>query len=234
MPAAGVTRPQVVAPAAEPGDGGAVAFVRPGLRERKKRETRAALASAALRLAVELGPDGVTIDAISEAADVSPRTFFNYFATKDDAILGTDPSRATDVRALLADRPADEAPLAALLATFTAWSAPLIDHADEWSQRIRLLHEHPTLVPRYLASLAEVERELVAEMAGRCGLDPEADLYPALVVGVAVTAMRLAIHRWNGDARRQRLADVLDAAFADLARGLPDPAAAPRPRRART
>ena len=82
-----------------------------GLRERKKAETRRALSSAALRLARELGPDGVTIEAIAEAAGVSPRTFFNYFASKDDAIVGVTPAEASELVGDLIGRPEDEAPL---------------------------------------------------------------------------------------------------------------------------
>ena len=62
----------------------------PGLRERKKAETRAALHAAAVRLFLERGPADVTVSDICEAAGVSARTFFNYFDAKEEALLPWD------------------------------------------------------------------------------------------------------------------------------------------------
>ena len=70
-----------------------------GLRERKKLATRQALHEAALRLVAEHGLASVSIDDIAERADVSPRTFFNYFASKDDAVLGI-PLERSDAAAI--------------------------------------------------------------------------------------------------------------------------------------
>nr|BFF17902.1 hypothetical protein GCM10025730_14230 [Promicromonospora thailandica] len=61
-----------------------------GLRERKKRARRLALIDAAQHLVTEHGLDAVTVEMISARAGVSPRTFFNYFESKDDAVLGAD------------------------------------------------------------------------------------------------------------------------------------------------
>src|SRR4029453_2767518 len=87
--------------------------MREGLRQRKKAETHQALARAALRLADQLGPERVTAEAIAEAAGVSPRTFFNYFSSKEDAIVGIAPAQSSALLADLLARPEGEPPLAA-------------------------------------------------------------------------------------------------------------------------
>ena len=87
-----------------------------GLRERKKLATRHALHEAALHLVAAHGLDGVSVDDIAARADVSPRTFFNYFATKDDAVVGLDPAGPAEQAAALAGRPASESAVEALRA----------------------------------------------------------------------------------------------------------------------
>jgi AcrR family transcriptional regulator len=198
----------------------------PGRRERKKLATRRAIASAAVRLAAERGPDAVTVDEISRAADVSPRTFFNYFPTKEDAVLGVDPDRAAEVRDRLLARPEDESPLDTLLATLTEASHTLTERAEEWTLRTRLVQEHPSLFPRYVAGFAALESELVAAVARRSGLDPATDLYPRLVVAAALAAMRVAVDHWQATRAVDPSASVeelLADAFGRLASGLTPP-----------
>src|SRR6188768_3118960 len=80
-----------------------------GMRERKKLATRDALSAAALRLALEHGPQNVRVDDIAEAAGVSPRTYNNYFSSREQAIVGAlATERGQHVAAALRKRPTDE------------------------------------------------------------------------------------------------------------------------------
>ena len=197
-----------------------------GLRERKKAQTRRALTAAAIRLSIERGsPDRVTVEEISEAADVSPRTFFNYFSSKEDAVLGVDPERRTELRAELELRPADEAPVEALRAALLSTAEGIDENAELWAQRLQLVREHPTLSAGYVASFADFERGMVEAMAARLGLDPDADLYPAIVVATALTIMRVTVKHWQATDADTPLADLLDVAFDQLADGLALPPA---------
>jgi AcrR family transcriptional regulator len=85
-----------------------------GLRERKKLRTRQAIAAAALRLFAEHGYDETTIADIAAAADVSPRTFFSYFPSKEDVVFAEIDDRLAEVRERLAHRLAGESPLDAI------------------------------------------------------------------------------------------------------------------------
>jgi len=200
-----------------------------GLRERKKAETREALMSAALRLAEELGPDSVTVEAIAEAAGVSPRTFFNYFSSKDDAVAGMTPAHSSELLVGLTARPEDEAPLDALRGAAQDIAGRLEERAEDWMRRRKLFQRHPTLAARYAAGYGEVERGLVEEVARRTGLDPDLDTYPAVVVAAAMGAVRAAIGVWREREHPPPLAELLDEAFDRLAEGPtgPEPTSAP-------
>src|SRR5215208_3551950 len=127
-----------------------------GLRERKKAQTRQALTAAAIRLSIERGsPDRVTVEEISEAAEVSPRTFFNYFSSKEDAILGVDPERRAALRAELELRPEEESPVEALRAAVLAGVDDFDENGELWAQRLQLVREHPALSSGYVASFAD-------------------------------------------------------------------------------
>ena len=89
-----------------------------GLRERKKEKTRLALETAALALFAEKGFDGTTVDEIAEACDVSQRTFFRYYSTKEDVLFADGDERLESVLAEIAARPAGEQPIRTVQAAF--------------------------------------------------------------------------------------------------------------------
>jgi AcrR family transcriptional regulator len=194
-----------------------------GLRERKKAETRQGLMTAAVRLAEELGPERVTVEAIAEAAGVSPRTFFNYFQSKEDAIVGVSPTETIELLEDLAARPADEAPFDSLRAMALAAAARLEAKADDMMARHRLTQAHPSLAMRRAARFTEVERLLAEVIAERTGLDVDRDPYPMLAASAALSAIRVAMSAWQERDRRGPLVDLLDETFTLLALGLPSP-----------
>src|SRR5262249_28358853 len=122
-----------------------------GLRERKKLATRQALGAAAMRLAIERGLENVHVEDIAAAAQVSPRTFSNYFTNKYEAICALALDRTHRVGEALREQPADlnlwDATRNAILAIYgTATTAP--DPAV--IAGIRLVTSSPELRGEYL------------------------------------------------------------------------------------
>lgn len=166
-----------------------------GLRERKKLATRQALQRAALRLASEQGPD-VTVDEICAEVDVSPRTFFNYFTSKEEAILGEPPATPSDeaLDEFEAGGPSGDlwADLQDALATHTADTLPTLRQIH---LRKRVLDQHPELASRFMGGFMCIEGRLVEAVARRTGTSTDA-LHPQVVGAMASAAMRLAVRRW--------------------------------------
>jgi AcrR family transcriptional regulator len=194
-----------------------------GLRERKKLATRLALHEAALRMVAERGLDAVSIDDIADRADVSPRTFFNYFSSKDDAVLGLDPdSSAEQVSAFLA-RPAHETPVHALRAVAHAQAAEMATDTELWPLRLKVIDSTPALLARLAAVFGVGERALAGAIAERTGTRVGTDAYPTLLAGVAGVAMRTALHRWFASDFTAALPDLVDEAWDLMTAGLPPP-----------
>ena len=194
-----------------------------GLRERKKLATRLGLHRAALQLVAERGLDRVSIDEIAERADVSPRTFFNYFSSKDDAVVGLDPIGPQRQAEAFADRPAEESPVQALRAVAVAQAAVMAEETELWPLRLRVIEAHPPLLARLTAGFGESDRALAAAIADRTGTRADADAYPGLLALVAGAAMRSALHRWLATDFTASLPALVEEAWDVLAAGLPAP-----------
>ncbi|MEU1865259.1 TetR family transcriptional regulator [Streptomyces gardneri] len=163
----------------------------------------------------------VTVDEIATTAGVSKRTFFRYFASKEDVVVQFLADMGADMRAELAARPAGERPSEALL---HAVSVPLSlcgDHAERALPVVRLILRTPALLARFLEHEARWREELTEELGARLGLDPEAELYPRLAAGMAVAAFDTVLHHWSGDGEEAEDPTVLiGRAFAVLAPAL--------------
>ncbi|MFJ4437732.1 TetR/AcrR family transcriptional regulator [Streptomyces sp. NPDC088923] len=199
-----------------------------GLRARKKLRTRRELRRAATRLYAERGAAHVTVQDICAEVGISPRTFFNYFESKDDALFGLDHRLRERVVAGLLDRPAAEAPLPALREAILA-AVPAVVGADtEFARRRALLHAEPELLDRPLRNNRRMEEAVTAALASRTGA-AHGDLYPHLVAATALAAMRAALRGWEPHSGAEGLTAALEQAFGLLAAGLPVPPAEPAP-----
>ncbi|MFD3518405.1 TetR/AcrR family transcriptional regulator [Streptomyces sp. NPDC058657] len=200
----------------------------PGLRERKKQATRAALADAAVRLAAEHGAENVTVEAISSAAGVSPRTFFNYFDSHDDAFLMIDAEVGQRIRRAVREAPAMLPVLDVLREAFLAELADVAERHEVWGLRAKVFQRSPHLLARGIGAHLAEERELaqaVAERLGGAEGDP-VGLYPRLVAAVATAAIRTSIEDWCERTPGVEFAVVFGEAFDHLSSGLAAPAAA--------
>ena len=196
----------------------------PGRRDRKKQQTRTALIAAALRLVDERGVERVTVEEISEAADVSTRTFFNYFATKDDALIGDPLVDGVELRERLLAAPADLPLLSAMMVAL----APAIDQIeadrDMWRLRLRVIKNNPVLLPALFARGNDAEADFVAAIAARVRVGAD-DMYPALAASMVGAAFRTSMMRWAvGDGDPLPLFALMHEALGMLAGGLKDPA----------
>jgi AcrR family transcriptional regulator len=168
-----------------------------GLRERKKLAVRRALSSAAVRLAVERGLENVTIEDITAEADVSVRTFGNYFSGKYEAIcaLGTD--RARRIGAELLARPPSEPLWEALVNSMLAHYEGADRAPDgEWLAGLKLVLTAPAIRGEYLKVNAEMQEVLAAAIATRARIDPSQDMYPQILAGAVTAAAQVAVRRW--------------------------------------
>ncbi|MFJ4681769.1 TetR/AcrR family transcriptional regulator [Streptomyces sp. NPDC088789] len=217
-----------------------------GLRERKKRATRAALAEAAVRLAAEHGVDQVTVEAISAAAGVSVRTFFNYFDSRDDAFVVIDTGISTRMRDAVRHAPAELTPLDAVREAIAAELAEAEQQHELWNLHAQVLRKAPHLLVRSLGAHMSDETALAEAVTARlrsgsaeettagASEEPSApagcetarqdlDLYPRLLVAVARTAVRVSMEHWSARPEERRFADVFRETFTMLAAGLPAP-----------
>ncbi|CCA57068.1 TetR family transcriptional regulator [Streptomyces venezuelae] len=194
------------------------------LAQRKRQLVATELTEAALQLLALKGFDAVTVDEIATAAGVSKRTFFRYFASKEDVVVQFLAGMGADIRADLAARPAGE-PLSDALRH--AVSVPLTtcgEHVERALPVVRLILRTPALLARFLEHQERWREDLTEELAARLGRDPRADLRPRLAAGMALAAFDAVLRRWSeGEGAADGAEDpdaLIGEAFAVLAPAL--------------
>lgn len=162
------------------------------LRERKKRATRQALRAAALRLALERGPENVRVEEIAEAAGVSPRTYNNYFSSREQAIVaGIAGDRAARVAAAVVARPArvglGDAVIDAVVGLFT-------DSGEHPREALLMIASSAALRASYVDTVGAIEDPLAEAIIERCrGIERLTAQVLSAGVGAAT---RVALRQW--------------------------------------
>ncbi|MGH3149173.1 MAG: TetR/AcrR family transcriptional regulator [Streptosporangiaceae bacterium] len=187
------------------------------LRERKKLATREALARTALRLAIERGLDNVRVEDITDAVNVSRRTFTNYFSCKEEAIASVNAERSARIVEALRERPADE-PLAYALAEVFAEQyeeAAAFDRHD--IERIEMVTSSPALRGEFLKTLVDAELPLAEVIAERTGTDLQSDLLPRVLAAAVFSASRAAVGYWRAIKGTESLPSLVRQAVLQVA-----------------
>jgi AcrR family transcriptional regulator len=162
------------------------------LRERKKQATREALRVAALHLALERGPENVRVDDIAEAAGVSPRTYNNYFSSREQAIVAAvTAERESRVAAAVAARPAD---VSLADAVIDAVVGQYVDPGDDARDVLLMITTTPALRASYVDAVTMIEGPLAEAIAERC---PGMHGLTARVLSASVgAAAKVALRQW--------------------------------------
>lgn len=199
----------------------------PGLRERKKRQTRELIVATARRLFAERGFDAVTVAEVAREAGVSSVTVFNHFPRKEDLFL----DRAVDASDVLLAAVRDRTPGTDVLAALQAAAADLVDRRHALSGLaplaapfFRTVAASPALIARARELGFDLERTLAEELERDPGFDGDATLLAALFIAGYRTVLVETARRVLADDPEEELATDhrarLDRLFAALRAGV--------------
>jgi AcrR family transcriptional regulator len=185
----------------------------PGLRERKRQQTRERLSRAAMALFLERGFEATTLDDIAAAADVSRRSFFHYFASKEDVVFAWHEEITAALIAAVATRPRDESMLAAAENAISAMARQL--EPNEAIAMACLKRDNPALQARDQVKYEKLERALADALSKRAGHKTE-KLQARLVAMIATGAMRIGGELWADEGAREKPEALVKRTFAAI------------------
>lgn len=190
-----------------------------GLRAQKKQRRRARIEAAAMDLFESAGFEETTIEEIAAASDISPRTFFYYFPTKEDVVLADYSGRLQRITEELRGQPSGAAPWAALRACFLVVAADYETERRQLVRRFSIMAANPSIGARSLHLQAGWEDTVSDVLSERMGNDGD-HLRIRLLAAAALTCVRSSIQHWTLTGYDQPLPELVKACFDDLAAGL--------------
>jgi AcrR family transcriptional regulator len=191
-----------------------------GLRERKKAQTSEALQAAALRLFTEQGFDQTTVEEIADACEVSPRTFFRYFPSKQDVLFGDGEVRKAEMLAALANQPAGSTPLAAVRIAIGAMVDEYEGERELLAVRMAIVSATQSLRSDKADRHRGFEDAVADALQTRAHTSGPPSLEIRLVATSAMAALRAALDTWLAGPPEASLHELVTEAFDRLAGGL--------------
>lgn len=193
----------------------------PNRRSRKKSKTHAALVQAGAELFASRGFDETTTLDIAERADVSQRTLFRHFPSKEAVLYGDMDEVLFALRDSLAARPPDEPVLTVVHRAVTSLAENFEKHRERRLLQARLAASYPS-VSAYSRATVQLgwEREIIAATAARLGVDPLVDPRPEIIAGATMSAVRVATRQWTmsgGNADYMKLISTAVASVPSVA-----------------
>jgi AcrR family transcriptional regulator len=187
-----------------------------GRRERKKLATRRALEESAMRLFTDKGFDGTTVEEIADAADVSARTFFRYFATKDEVLFGDHEPRLEAMRALLEQRPADEPVMVSLEALLRGLGDMLVAQRERVLVQSEVSKARVQVLGLFRQHQEEMNEVIISFVAARLQDDGQVRMRARVVASAAMGAYLAASSEWLRSDGAEDMARLMDEALEAL------------------
>ena len=187
----------------------------------KKERTRADIERVAAEMFAERGFEAVTVDEIAAEAQVSHRTFYRYFASKEDLVLGSSHERIDQLVEAFRRRPTTESVAASLRSVVMALASEYEHDLEHDRVRAAIVLSTPALQDRERERQAAFEAAIVPVIAERLESDAS-DLRPALIAGCAVTAIRVAMASWLARGADEPLVPIVEHALTVVATAFDD------------
>jgi AcrR family transcriptional regulator len=191
------------------------------LRERRKQETRDEIRRIALELVQGRGYEAVTVDLISERAGVSMRTFFNYFANKESAMVAIPPAIPDSAADQFLSRSGPHELFADLADLAVNMFVEGASGPSDFESSIQIVMAVPTLATLQQGALAEREAQFVELIATRLTLATD-DAQPAVIAAAFVGAIRVACQRWSRTRAQRTFAEEVRACVTLLRTASPN------------
>jgi AcrR family transcriptional regulator len=191
----------------------------PGLRERKKERTRAQIIETAIDLFLKNGYEQTTLDDVLGAVEVSRRTFFRYFESKEDLLIAWMDQLIEVACDAVRARPPSEPPLVAIRSAIRDTLGRLYEgNLPRFVAVQRFVAKTPPVRARQSERLGHCAEAICEPLAARMNLDPQRDLAPRVLANCAIAIMECAIEAWIARDAAEDLLELVDEGFRTLAR----------------